>query len=79
MWIFVLKASSFHFRPLLYPELVFSECIKMSFLPFPFFCSCLGSGCCTRAFSSCRVGAALYLWCTASHCSGFSGCRAHAL
>lgn len=39
MWIFVLRASSFHLKPFLYPELVFSECIKVSF----FFFSCLGS------------------------------------
>ena len=32
MWIFVLRASSFHLKPFLYPELVFSECIKVSFL-----------------------------------------------
>lgn len=41
MWIFVLKASSFHFKPFLYLELVFSECIKMHFLSL--FFSCLGS------------------------------------
>ena len=53
MWIFVLKASSFHFKPFLYLELVFSECIKMHFLLFIYFSVALGLGCCTHAFSSC--------------------------
>ena len=78
MWIFVLKASSFHFRPFLYPELVFSECIKMSFLAIPSLCSCLGS-CFAHARSPVTEWGPSKLWCTASHCRGFSGCGAHAL
>ena len=48
---------------------------------FPFLAA-LGLRCCTRAFSSCQErwgGATLHCGARASHCSGFSCCRAQAL
>ena len=39
----------------------------------------LGLHCCNWAFSSCNKQGCSWLWNTASHCSGFSCCRAQAL
>ena len=39
----------------------------------------LGLRCCARAFSSCRKQATLLCGTRASHCGGFSCCRAQAL
>ena len=73
MWIFVLKASSFHFKPFLYLELVFSECIKMHFLLFIFqlpwvsvAAHTLSPVAVSGGYSSCGA--------RASHCSGFFSC-----
>ena len=43
------------------------------------FLAALGLCCCPRAFSSCGAGAPLCCGARASHCSGFSCCRAQAL
>ena len=46
---------------------------------FFFFSAALGLGCCTQAFSSCGEQGLLRCGARASHCSGFSCCRAWGL
>ena len=70
----------------IFPEDFFSAfnsyVAHMSFLKinlFILFLAVLGLRCCTRAFSSCGEGATLCRGAWASHCGGFSCCRARAL
>ena len=61
------------------PTVIFFLFINL-FILFYLFLAVLGLCCCTQAFSSCgEQGATLRCGARASHCSGFSCCRAWAL